>query len=69
MGYASFLVPLLTFVDPGKGDLPAADDAAFRRQTIPPCQIAFSYMRAHRRPVERTAPAPVDGELSSVQTI
>lgn len=33
MDYTFLFVPLLIFVDPGKGDLPAVRDVNFHRQT------------------------------------
>jgi hypothetical protein len=70
MGHVSLIVPLLIFVDPGKGDFPALSDADFRRQTTSSSQTSlFSFVPAHRRVLGRTAPAPAIGKISCVQTI
>jgi len=68
MRFASFLVPLVTCVDAGKGDLPIVSDADFHRQTTSSHQTSlFPCMPVCRRIVDRTAPAPAVGKISSVQ--
>jgi len=70
MDYAFLFVPLLIFVDPGKGDLPVVSDADFLRQTTSSRQTSlFLCEPAHRRVVDRKAPAPAVGEISCVPTI
>jgi hypothetical protein len=70
MRIASFLVPLVTCVDAGKGDLPTVSDADFQRQTTSSRQPLLSACAPARcRIVDRTAPAPAVGEISCMETI
>jgi hypothetical protein len=70
MGHASLFVPLLIFVDPGKGDLPRVSDANFHQRTTSSRQTSlFLCVPAHRRGLDRTVPAPAVGEIPCVQTI
>ena len=70
MGYALLFLPLLIFVDPGKGDLPTVSDADILRQTTSSRQISLLPCEpADRLGLGRTAPAPAVGEISCVQTI
>lgn len=64
------LVPLLAFVDSGKGDLPSFREINSPQPTTTSSQVSlFPLVPAHCHVPDRAAPAPTLGDISCVQAI
>ncbi len=70
MCHEFILVPLLAFLDSGKGGLPIFSGTNSPQPTKTSSQVSlFPLVPAHCHVPDRAAPAPTLGDISCVQTI